>query len=557
MRIQRVQISQFMGIEEITLEVPESGMVIEGSNARGKTSVLLAVRAALAAQGIDKSAIRRGASKSQILVDLGVVQVTRNITEKSDSLKITHPGGLIQPRPQTWLTELLGLSPLDPLRLFLEQDADERMQTILSAIPITVTAARLRTWAPQLSSEELCEALSLGSPDAAAKALGEDLSLGGHGLAVLSKVAAFYYRRRTDLNREVVKKKTAAEEAAASARVLTEGVRAAGPRGPASPEVAVEAHGAAKAVVNALGLQLGEAAKAEERMKAARGRIDELRAKAASDRTTVPLAPGAGIIEEALARKEAAGSLCGERYDELERVRGLVRAAETALHEAKTQRDEAETQYESLVAQEQAAQRAGEAIVELETQALELEQALGEPPAAPTKEQLAEATQAAERAALAVKLSRKAEEAMAAMSKAQGLVDEHAAIKSASDALTRVIDALTKVAPGELLSGSNGIPGLAVDGDDVLLDGVSLRRVSGAERMFFAVEIARRLNAKSKLLIVDGLEVLDPENFGRFIQMATRDGYQLIATRVGSGDATVRPIASDEEPAADDAKEPA
>ena len=86
--------------------------------------------------------------------------------------------------------------------------------------------------------------------------------------------------------------------------------------------------------------------------------------------------------------------------------------------------------------------------------------------------------------------------------------------------------------PCSLLAAADGIKGLSIDGDEVLLDGVALDQLSGQERLFFAVEVARRLNAKSKLLCVDGLEVLDAEHRRMFIERATKDGYQLIATRV-------------------------
>jgi hypothetical protein len=71
-----------------------------------------------------------------------------------------------------------------------------------------------------------------------------------------------------------------------------------------------------------------------------------------------------------------------------------------------------------------------------------------------------------------------------------------------------------------------------------------LEQLSGQERLFFAVEVSRRLNAKSKLICVDGLEALDRKHREAFVEMATKDGYQLIATRVveDGGDPVARPI---------------
>ena len=62
---------------------------------------------------------------------------------------------------------------------------------------------------------------------------------------------------------------------------------------------------------------------------------------------------------------------------------------------------------------------------------------------------------------------------------------------------------LTEQAPAELLAQCDGIPGLSLDGDDILLDGVRLDSLCGAEQVRFCVEVARRANAKSKILVVD------------------------------------------------------
>ena len=109
----------------------------------------------------------------------------------------------------------------------------------------------------------------------------------------------------------------------------------------------------------------------------------------------------------------------------------------------------------------------------------------------------------------------------------------------------RLVHTLTDEAPAKLLAECNGIPGLTVGEDGALsLDGYDLDRLSGMKRLRFAVEIARRLNARSKLLCVDGLEVLDGEQRAAFLEMATADGYQLIATRVteAGGDVVLRPL---------------
>ncbi len=114
--------------------------------------------------------------------------------------------------------------------------------------------------------------------------------------------------------------------------------------------------------------------------------------------------------------------------------------------------------------------------------------------------------------------------------------------------LTGMVDRFTKVVPNELLKASNGIPGLAFDGDEIFLDGVAFSSLSGREAIFFATEIARRLNVQSKILIVDGLERVDDDQLPDFVKMATADGYQLIGTRVEAGEVVLTAIEADDAP---------
>jgi len=183
-------------------------------------------------------------------------------------------------------------------------------------------------------------------------------------------------------------------------------------------------------------------------------------------------------------------------------------------------------------------------IADVEGQALELEQALGALPVAPSKAAFVEADRCAKHAKALVEFARKTEE----LAKHAEAVDKaRTMLKSAQDdaaTLDRSVKALADDAPAELLASTDGIKGLTIDGDDVFLDSVALDQLSGQERLFFAIEVARRLNAKSKLLCVDGLEVLDAEHRVAFIEKATADGYQLIATRVteAGGEPVATPI---------------
>jgi hypothetical protein len=61
--------------------------------------------------------------------------------------------------------------------------------------------------------------------------------------------------------------------------------------------------------------------------------------------------------------------------------------------------------------------------------------------------------------------------------------------------------------------------------------------------MTFAVDLCKRLNAKAKILVVDGLERLDPERLEAFVKTATAGDWQLLATKVDAGELVVEAIA--------------
>ncbi len=136
---------------------------------------------------------------------------------------------------------------------------------------------------------------------------------------------------------------------------------------------------------------------------------------------------------------------------------------------------------------------------------------------------------------------------MAAVEAAKAATDTFRALEGEAAELDTTVKKLANAAPSELLAEAQGIPGLSIDGDEIMLDGKRLDALSGAEQLRFAVEIARRANAKSRILIVDGLERLDPDQMEAFVAMATADGWQLLGTRVSRGDLVIEAIEADEQ----------
>jgi hypothetical protein len=184
---------------------------------------------------------------------------------------------------------------------------------------------------------------------------------------------------------------------------------------------------------------------------------------------------------------------------------------------------------------------------ELDSQAAELESAIAQASVEPVSEEdLARATVRVADANTAAfimdaHVTARAEH-FAIETKAKELEQKAQAAEAEAGRLDAIVKALTNEAPAALLAQSEGIPGLSLRDDDVLLDGISLDSLCGAEQVRFCVKVARRANAKSKVLVVDGLERLDPEQCDIFIHEATRDGWQLLATRVDRGEIVIEAI---------------
>ncbi len=506
MKITRIRVTSYRGIQALDTTVPAEGAVAKGKNGSGKTSLLKAIRAALAAQDIGPDAIRNGADKAEIVVDLDHLSVRRAITPKGSTLTVKE-GGAPVASPQTFLRELLGSSPLDPLDLFLAP-AKERRARILGALPVAVTVDDLRRWAPDVPAGTDCA---------------------GHGLEVLGRVRKAYYDQRTAANAAAKAARGDADRAAEAARKAAEGSPDGGP----TVDAADAALASRRGELAALEARAAEAARASERTAKTRQRVRSLRAEAETVRDMAPEPPTEDILV-------AARNVQREAQDEVDRLRAALAAADDRLRFA-------ERALDVLITQQTEAERERAHADELEAQAAELEAVLADAGPAPVGEDALDVARRAVAAADAARAGAQAAAvARAAAEAAQAAGDRAAAADAEAKRLDGIVTALTDEAPRALLASANAIPGLTIDGDDIALDGVRLDALCGAEQMRLAVEIARRANAKSKILVVDGLERVDPEQYAAFVSAATADGWQLIGSRVDRGGVVLEAIAEDD-----------
>ncbi len=528
MKITRIQIKNYRGIECLDCDVSEHGFIATGGNAKGKTTVIRAIRAALLAQDISADAIRSGRDRAEVLIDLDDFTARRVIGPKKSSVSISQGNGdeaRVIASKQAFLTELLGVTSLDPLELFLLR-GKERRARVLAALPVSVTHDTLRNYAPDLPA---------------------DFDVSGHGLEVLERARKRYYEARTEANRAVKDAAAAKADATSTVARVEAELAAAVPtiKGPTpNPATAPSELAAAESKRSELAARGREAELARARTETTRHKIAQLRESAEASADVAPIDSDLDArIDEEIASAGARVTTMQEAIKDLESR--LAEAKRLAL-DAVNARDWAVEKWRRHEAEkaDRNAKLAHAGSLREQADALEgAIAAVAEPPTAAELEAADAAVASAKaRCAFAELIARAEKE----RESAKATAFRHVQAETHADALDVVVKALSEQAPAEVLASANAIPGLTLDGDEIFLDGVRLDALSGAEQLDLAIEIARRANAKSKILVCDGLERLDPEQFDRFVRKATAGGYQLLGTRVSSGDLVIEAIQLDD-----------
>ena len=96
--------------------------------------------------------------------------------------------------------------------------------------------------------------------------------------------------------------------------------------------------------------------------------------------------------------------------------------------------------------------------------------------------------------------------------------------------------ALTSVVPQKMLAKLKlPVKGLAIDGDDILVNDRSIDRLSTSEMVTFCLNVARAVSGKLKFICADRLESLSNQTRKLFIADATGDGFKYLLTFVTDG----------------------
>ncbi|MBR1723413.1 MAG: AAA family ATPase [Ruminococcus sp.] len=257
-----------------------------------------------------------------------------------------------------------------------------------------------------------------------------------------------------------------------------------------------------------VGDQLAEYDRQEQELynrRHALGQIGEQKAKYAAELTTYPGVPEQPVPASELIRRQqeilARNGENARKRAERDRYNAELEQAQTAFLLAQKRLREAE--HNAEIANREASGLVDESTAELEQSIAEIEE---------TNEKV--------RANL--EKERAETEAEGYREQYRELTDEIEAVRGA-----RI----------ELLNGADlPLPGLTVEGGELIYNGQRWDGMSGAEQLVVATSIVRRLNPECGFVLLDKLEQMDADTLAQFGSWLEGEGLQAIATRVSTGD---------------------
>ncbi len=455
MRINKIQIRNILGLESLDIE---PGMItqISGENGAGKTSILEAIRCALSG-GTDATLLRAGAESGEVVLILeDGTTINRKVTSSDSSVSVVHPEFGKISKPAQFLKKLSDALSLNPIE-FLTAKKDQRVDYLLKAVPMQVTAEQL-AFVPMTALN--------------------GISLDGHALEVIGKVARSIYDLRTGVNR-------AEKEKRATAKQMTETLPADAPEGDWSQIF--------KAVTD----------ERESLKKSTSTKVLELRSKSAS----AIQATKDGFVE----RKSG---LEAERDRDIERLRQEFEQAaekirvdtEIAIGRSMEERDA------RIAGLSSRREKAESEIVEGNRPRYE-----------ELSNQIAQATAMVEQHAKA----EKTRELIGTLTKDADILETE------SSKLTHALSRL-EILKASLLE-KLPIEGLEVRDGDIFIGAIPFDRVNESKRIRLAIEISKLRAGSLGLVAVDGLERLDAKTFELFKKEAAKSNLQFVISRVSEG----------------------
>jgi DNA-binding FrmR family transcriptional regulator len=503
--VTRMRALNYRGLAKIDVPVGPGGVIFIGQNGEGKTTAIDLLPAALEGVGIGPECIRLGADKTEILIDMDKVEenrrtkleAKRTISKDGTKIALTGGDGVPLPKAKEQLSALFGGRALDLLK-FLMANAKEQRAIVLAAHPVKVTGEDLTTWTGEA----------------------KDWNTTGHGHEVLARVRQMYFDQRTKAGQVADQAKAAAQIKAGEAdKLKVENPEAM------TPDAARTHVAAAERELAVLRDRRRQASERDAAAEGTRVRVAELRAQAEE----LMGKPEATSPEDtAIVKADGWVSMLTTQVQEIEKT----------LAEARRQLDEKIKERDALHARVTEASGIMADVERMIAQAAELEQSIA-PVAGSDPQDLAEQITAAEGSMESAQALVTAAELTGKWRAAQAQVKEaelsEAIANTEWERLNKIVETLTKVAPAEIASRADLIPGLELTEKAILLDGKDITVLCGAEKMRFAVSLAKRVAGMAKILRVDGMEALAPKAQPEFVRMCLEGGWMLFATVVADG----------------------
>jgi hypothetical protein len=192
-KISRIEIKNFLGIEEIQLSLGDIN-TFSGGNGQGKTSILDSIQKAIYNSETPRpKVVRSGAEESQLFVEFdNGITVERTINAEGAKVKVIDNGVPVR-APEAFLKKLLGQYTFgfNPVS-FIQKSDKEQAEILLSLLPIEVSQEDLQEWFvdPELYPDGLIPPVNCNK----------------HGLEVCKDLAAkntgWLYDKRAVVNKE-------------------------------------------------------------------------------------------------------------------------------------------------------------------------------------------------------------------------------------------------------------------------------------------------------------------------------------------------------------------
>lgn len=479
MKIARISVKNFLGIVEAEIK-PGDLTILSGRNRQGKSSFAKAIEAAF--KGMTAAMIHHGAERSEIVVDLEDLVVTRVQTLKTQSVDVKTKEGFTRNAPQRFLNGLFGGFAFNPLAFLLTEQKD-RKTYLLKAMDVTATR------------EEITAAAGVDVP----------VPESGPALEQFAEAHRYFYALRTDINRQFKTKIAAADE---TAKRLPEGWK--------PPEDLLALKG-----------------KVDQEIEETQSNIASYRARSeAAKNAKETLARLAADVDAAAARiGEIDEELSSSKFPDVAGLEKRVKDLEAQLLAAREDLTKATTETNLLL-------ELGREKKQLEAQAKRTREAIDKI----VIDEVAPGTIATAEETLVALRDRKSalhadETRLATWNEAQGYRKEQETLAGKSKRLDELCELFAKTLPAKALAEAKlPIEGLAIDGDRILVGGTAIDDLSTSEQMNVTLSVARALTPKDglKTICIDGWERLDEEGQAEFIHQAEGDGYQYVVTRVGA-----------------------